>query len=123
MLPMEKELIATFREEYEGGLDQLSKARYKNSIILFSKSLFALCDLLIYKKLKTLPNNHAERFRILQDYFPSAYHIVDQVFGKYTDSYTKPVLKTTCEMMKNAVKTISAHENLPAEVKEYLKKV
>lgn len=45
------ELEVTFVEEYEGGLEEMDKGRYKNATILLSKSLFAVCDLLIISKL------------------------------------------------------------------------
>ena len=55
---MAKELIQTFLEEYGGAKDELSKGRYKNSTILFSKALFAVCDILIENELNKLPKNH-----------------------------------------------------------------
>ncbi|MFH1054096.1 MAG: hypothetical protein V1740_06780 [Candidatus Woesearchaeota archaeon] len=65
-----EELVNTFKEEYEGGIEQFEKQRYKNATILLSKSLFALCDMIILNKLRKLPKNHGERFRILEDHFP-----------------------------------------------------
>ena len=115
---MADELIQTFIEEYEGAKDELNKARYKNSVILFSKALFAMCDIIIKSKLNKLPKNHSERFRILEIYFKEVYIIVDDIFDKYTDSYSKPMLKETCEAIKNGIKKISHTEELPAEVKK-----
>ena len=77
------ELERTFIEEYEGASDELAKERHKNAAILFSKALFALCDLVIFNKLKKLPKNHNERFRILEEYFPEIYSIVDNIFTNY----------------------------------------
>ena len=113
-----EELIQTFLEEYNGAKDELSKGRYKNATILFSKALFAVCDILIQNKLNKLPNNHSERFRILEDYFKEVYEIVDGVFDKYTDSYSKPILKETCESIKNGIKKINKIADLPAEIKK-----
>jgi len=94
------ELEKTFLEEFEGAQEQLEKERFKNAAILFSKALFALCDLIIYSKLNKLPKNHGERFRILKEYFPEIYSGVDNIFSHYTDAYSKPVLKETCEKIK-----------------------
>lgn len=118
---MAEELIQTFLEEYGGANDELSKGRYKNSTILFSKALFAVCDVLIQNKLNKLPKNHSERFRILERYFNEVYGIVDDIFDKYTDSYSKPALKETCEAIKNGIKKISELAELPAEIKRALK--
>jgi len=115
-----EELEKTFIEEFQGANEELGKGRYKNSTILFSKSLFALCDFLIFSKLKKLPKNHGERFRILEDYLPEVYSIVDPIFSHYTDAYSKPVLKETCEKIKNAVKKIIENNELPEEIKKIL---
>jgi len=88
---MVEELVQTFLEEYQGAEDETDKGRYKNSAILFSKDLFAICDILIQNKLNKLPKNHSERFRILEQYFKEVYEIVDEIFDKYTDSYSKPI--------------------------------
>ena len=118
---MVEELIQTFLEEYQGASDEISKGRYKNSAILLSKALFAICDILIQKKLNKLPKNHAERFRILEIYFKEIYEIVDEIFDKYTDSYSKPILKETCDAIKNGIKKIDGIAELPEEVRRAIK--
>lgn len=118
---MADELVQTFLEEYEGAKDELSKGRYKNSTVLFSKALFAVCDILIQEKLNKLPKNHSERFRILEIYFKEVYEIVDDIFDKYTDSYSKPILKETCEVIQNGIKKINGIAELPAEIKRIIK--
>ena len=114
---MAEELIQTFLEEYKGAKDELNKGRCKNSAILFSKALFAACDIIIQNKLNKLPKNHTERFRILEQYFKEIYVIVDEIFDKYTDSYSKPILKETCEAIKHGIKKIKEISDLPEEVK------
>lgn len=115
---MVEELIQTFLEEYEGAKDEQKKGRNKNAAILFSKALFAVCDIIIQTKLNKLPKNHSERFRILEEYFAEIYNIVDVIFDKYTDSYSKPVLKETCESIKNGIKKIKDLAELPEEIKK-----
>ncbi len=112
-----EELKNTFIEEFEGAEEQLEKERYKNATILFSKALFALCDLVIFTKLSKLPKNHNERFRILEEHFPSTYKIVDRIFTHYTDAYSKPILKDTCNEIKNGIKDIVGIEKVPEEIK------
>ncbi|MBS3128011.1 hypothetical protein J4410_02610 [Candidatus Woesearchaeota archaeon] len=108
----------SFIEEYEGAQEQAAKERYKNSTILFSKSLFALCDFLIYQKLKKLPKNHTERFRILEEYFPDVYTIVDELFSHYTDAYTKKILKETSEAIQHGIKKIIRTHQIPDSIKK-----
>lgn len=115
-----KELEDTFIEEYQGGIEQLEKNRYKNAAILLSKSLFALCDIIIYNKLKKLPKNHNERFRILEEYNPEVYTIVNQLFNHYTDAYSKPILKQTCEEIKSGIKNINKNNELPETIKKII---
>ena len=107
------ELSKTFQEEYEGALDEVSKKRYKNATILFSKALFVLCDVLIQEKLHKLPKNHGERFRLLETYFPATYKIADAIFSHYTDAYSQPILQETCTIIKNGIKTITGTESVP----------
>ncbi len=116
-----EELGKTFIEEYIGAEEQFEKKRYKNSTILFSKSLFALCDLIIFLKLKKLPKNHNERFRILENHLPEVYFIVDSIFKHYTDAYSKPALKETCEEIKDGIKKIIQNNELSKEIKEIIK--
>ena len=118
---MEKELEKTFIEEYEGALEQLDKKRYKNATILFSKSLFVLCDLIIYSKLKKLSKNHSERFRILEEHFPDIYTIADSVFSHYIDSYSKPILKETCEKIQDGIKKIIKNKEISENIKKITK--
>ncbi|HLC65733.1 MAG TPA: hypothetical protein VJI46_06450 [Candidatus Nanoarchaeia archaeon] len=113
-----EEIERTFLEEYIGAKDEMKKERYKNATILYSKSIFALCDLLISQKLSKLPKNHSERFRLLEEYFPDVYSIVDAIFTHYTDAYSKPVLKETCEKIQDGIKKIAKNNNVPEGVKK-----
>ncbi len=115
-----EELAKTFQEEYRGALDEIKKERYKNATILFSKALFALCDILIQQKLHKLPKNHNERFRLLERYFPATYKVVDRIFSHYTDAYSQPILKETCILINNGIKTIAGTEDLPEEIKKII---
>lgn len=112
-----QELIETFLEEYQGALEQFEKERYKNAVILFSKSLFALCDIIIFQELKKLPKNHEERFRVMEEYFPKIYPIIDKLFGLYTEAYNKPILKEACHQIQNGIKQITGIAEVPEKIK------
>ncbi len=112
------ELEKTFLEEYTGGLDEMVKERYKNATILFSKAIFALCDLLLFSRLEKLPKNHSERFRLLEENFPEVYQVVDAIFGHYTDAYSRPIFKETCEEIQNGIAKIVQVSDVPEEIKK-----
>ena len=114
----QKELETTFEEEYMGALEQLEKERYKNATILFSKALFALCDVIILVRLGKLPKNHGERFRLLQEYFPDAYLLVDRIFADYTDAYARPILKETSENIKHGIEQIIKTHDVSEKIKK-----
>ena len=111
----------TFKEEYSGANEEFEKKRYINATILFSKSLFALCDIIIYDKLKKLPKNHSERFRILEEYFHEIYKTVDTNFGHYTDAYSKPIAKENCERIKNEINKIIKSNKVSEELKKLIR--
>ncbi|MBI4440196.1 hypothetical protein HY638_04460 [Candidatus Woesearchaeota archaeon] len=113
-----EEVEKTFLEEYLGAKDEAGKERYKNATILFSKSIFALCDFLLYQKLSKLPKNHSERFRLLEEYYPDVYSVVDTIFTHYTDAYSKPVLKETCEKIQDGIKKIVGNHEVPEAIKK-----
>ena len=113
-----RELKETFIEEYQGASEELNKKRFKNATILFSKSLFAVCDILIHSKLSKLPKNHTERFRLLEEYFPEVYSKVDVIFNEYRDAYSKPILKETCEKIQNEIREITKTKGIPDEIKK-----
>ena len=100
------ELEETFVEEYESAL-LLQKANKKKAVtILLSKSIFALVDFILFKRYQLLPKNHAERFRKLEEREPEIYRILDNVWSKYTDTYSKPAVEESIMMLDRAIKEI-----------------
>jgi len=90
-------LLANAREFFESAEDNLVKKRFNAATSDFFKSMVVSCDYLIYGEIKRLPKNHADRFVLLERYFPSIYSIVSKLFKSYTDSYN---LKSTEEEAK-----------------------
>lgn len=116
-------LESSFIEEITGALHEFNEKRYKNSLILYSKAIFCMCDLLILQKKLKMPENHPERFRILERYAPKVYRIVDKLFKKYTDTYLKPSDKESCEAMKDAIKQINGIEGFSEKIKTFIEKI
>lgn len=116
-------LESSIIEEITGAEDEFRQKRFKNSLILYSKAVFSMCDLIILQRKLKLPENHPERFRILERYAPKVYRIVDKLFKKYTDTYLKPSDKESCEAMKNAVKNINRIERFGEKIKTFIEKI
>jgi uncharacterized protein (UPF0332 family) len=70
-------------EELNGAESEFKIGRYKNALILYSKTIFSMCDYLILIKGLRLPKEHSDRFRILEQYLPNIYKIVDKIFKIY----------------------------------------
>lgn len=73
---------------------------YNTSLVLFFKTLTAICDLKIFRDKRIIPSNHAHRFRILENEYPAIYKILDRDFPYYTDTYELEIKKETAELVK-----------------------
>ncbi len=109
-------------EEYESAKILINLSKNKSAVILLSKALFAITDYLIFEKYKKLPKNHAERFRILEEKEQETYKIVDSIWSKYADSYSKPAVKDSIILLKKAIKEISEKNGtISKRIKEVIK--
>lgn len=115
-------LKAGVLEELKGAKSEEGNGRFKNALILYSKAIFSLCDYIIAVNKLKLPEDHKERFEILDRYFPFIHRTVSKVFRKYVETYTKPSDKESCEGIKNALRELSDVEKLDEELKAALKK-
>lgn len=122
-MEQDKELQDTFIEEYEAALILEQQRKYKATTILLSKALFALADYVIFKKYHTLPKNHADRFRILEAKEPKTHEVIDAIWSKYTDTYTKPSAEAAIHLLKKAIREVSQeHENISQNIKTSIAK-
>ena len=115
------DLKDTFVEEYSSAKVLKKMDKLKSSVILLSKSIFALCDYIIFKKYGKLPKNHSDRFRILKMKEKSIYQIVDSVWSKYTDTYSKPSQEESFNLLNKAVVEIVENEDFNKEIKNIIK--
>lgn len=83
------ELIANANESIESGEDDLKKNRFNAAVASFFRAIVNLVDYLLYKEIKLMVKNHAERFSLLNKYFPEIHKKVAELFEKYRDSYKK----------------------------------
>ncbi len=118
-MDQQKELENTFLEEWEAALLVEREQKYKAATILLSKALFALADCLIFQKYHQLPKNHAERFRMLEAKEQKTYELIDRVWSKYTDTYTKPGAEASIQLLKQAIQeVVHHHESIGKSIKE-----
>ena len=58
---------------------------FTSATILYFKSLFSAFDYIILKKEGKVPQDHEERFRILESRFPPLYSVLDNIFRIYRE--------------------------------------
>jgi hypothetical protein len=118
-----EDLEVTFIEEYESAMLLIKYAKHKSATILLSKALFALVDYIIMKKYMQFPKNHTERFRILEAKEQVLYSIVDSVWSKYTETYSKPSSNEAIIFLKDAIESIGKNnETISDKIKATIAK-
>ena len=105
----EKEVILenNAKEYFNSGEENLKKERYNSAVVLFFKCLIALADLYILKNTGEAPSSHTNRFKTLQEKFPSEYNLVDKDFPFYQNSYVQSMTKELAEVIRNDVKIMA----------------
>ncbi len=103
----EEILMNNAKEYYQSGIDDLKKERNNSALILFFKSLVALCDLFLLQKTGKSPSSHTNRFRILKENYIEVYDLLDKNFPYYQGSYVKSMTKEIAEVIKEDAKTMA----------------
>jgi len=119
----EQNLKEGFNEFIEGGVDEEEKLRFKLSVTAYFKAITQICDLIILRKKGYAPKNHSERFRLLEKEFAVIYISVDRIFKIYQDTYSIPLRKESCRIIKDEIKNIIRNGELSEEFKEALSKL
>ena len=99
----EKILIDNFEEYFQLGLRAFTEQKYNSATTLFFKAIIALCDLFLLKKERRVPSSHSDRFRTIEEKYPTIYQILDRDFPFYQDSYTKKMDKESAELLKDDI--------------------
>lgn len=106
MEKQEKYLIENIKEFYSNGIETEKRSQYNTAITLFFKALAVLGDLYIFRKEGKIPNNHAERFRILEEKYFEIYKLLDKDFLFYQNSYKIKLNKESCEVLRKDVEQL-----------------
>ncbi|RMD66330.1 hypothetical protein D6833_01590 [Candidatus Parcubacteria bacterium] len=93
-------LAQNITEFAQGAATALKNKSFNVATTLYFKALAVLADWYLYQKTKHVPKNHAERFRTLQRTMPELYHLLDQAFPLYQDSYTLRIEEERAQTMK-----------------------
>lgn len=112
-----------FKEFFEGGLDEESKGRYKLAVTAYFKAITQICDLILLRRKGYSPSSHAERFRLLEQELPHIYESIDSIFKTYQNTYSMPITKESCNIIKNEIKNIIKYGTLETEFKQALSKI
>lgn len=102
----EKILIENIKEFYQNGIETEKRFQYNTATTLFFKALAVLGDLYIFRKEGKIPNNHAERFRILEEKYFEIYKLLDKDFLFYQNSYKIKLNKDPCEVLRKDVEQL-----------------
>ena len=73
---------------------------YTSATILYFKTLFAIHDYKLLKKIGKAPKDHTERFKLLKEEFPQSYRELDMEFNTYRNTYNRNIDKETCDRIK-----------------------
>lgn len=92
----------------------IAQRKYMNaeSISNYFKSLFAICDLILYKKTKIIPSDHTERFVLLKEHDHFLYEILDKLFSTYRETYTKTLSSARVDHVKKKLEEVFRYANI-----------
>ncbi len=106
-----EELLKNVDEFLESGEDNLKKKRFNAAVSDFFKAIVILCDYLIYREIKAVPKNHAERFSILETHFKEIYGEVSLLFKTYTKSYNLRLSEADAIKLRKYANGLKDHIN------------
>ncbi len=86
----------------------------------YYKAIAHACDVFIYSRVGKLPNNHEERFRLLEALLPELYELVDTLFFTYRKSYRSVILAEDLRKVKDGLRKTLELTGLKEEFEEYL---
>ncbi len=103
---MENELLNNIKTFSKSAELVYETKDYTSATILYFKAIFVALDLIIYRKSKSTPKDHTERFKILKKDFQNYYLALDKYFVIYQNTYSTTIDKETCEEIRKYVKNV-----------------
>ena len=105
-------LLVNSKEYYQTGLESFKNRKYNSAANEFFKAFITLCDLAIYRKIKLLPDNHNDMFKILKINFPEIFKINVSLFNVYRRTYKLRLSKDEVKRIQEGVVKIAKILNI-----------
>lgn len=115
MEQQERILKNNVKEFYDQGLAAYQKESYNSAVTLFFKAIAVLVDLFLLQEKGSIPKDHSQRFRILEDEYRKLYKILDRDFPLYQDSYRLELGQDYAEVLKDDLETVSTITGIDIE--------
>ncbi len=109
---MEKILEERSKNFFTIGNIAQKKGMNSESVSNYFKSMFAICDLVLYRKIKIIPKDHTERFSLLKRNSYFLYEMLDRLFSTYRETYTKTLSPARAEHIKRKLEEAFKHANV-----------
>ena len=110
----------SFIELYESAELLINSSKFKSAVILLSKALFALADYILFREYGKIPKSHSDRFRALERKNPGIYTVIDKVWSKYIDTYSKPSSEESFELLRESIVKVMRNEESCKEIKKII---
>lgn len=110
-------------QHINSGIGSYGTKSYNAATSAFFKAITGICDIIIYKKIGRLPDNHTERFDILMREYKEIYEIVRNLFRTYRDSYTRLISQEETKRVKNGIKRIVKLGGIEKDFAENIEKL
>ncbi|MBI5073229.1 hypothetical protein HZA99_05420 [Candidatus Woesearchaeota archaeon] len=118
-----KELLkARITEFLEAAKDDEQKKRINAATTMYFKALVEVCDYLLYNKILKLPENHTERYQMLEKFFPELYKITSPLFRIYRKTYSQVIEEGDLGEIKNGIKKVMEYPEVQREMQTPVKK-
>ncbi len=105
-MTIQEDLKNGIMEFEQSAVEEERKNMLRSAATLYFKAIASACDYVIYLKLRKIPDNHTERFRILEGQFVLFYEIMNRCFPIYKQTYRSNISAEQMEMMKDAFRKI-----------------
>jgi hypothetical protein len=115
---MEKALEKKAKNYFILGLYAEEKGMHAEAVTNYFKALFALADIILFRKIEKTATNHTKRFELLKEYDQHMYNVLDSLFFIYRETYTKEISLKRVKYVREKV-----HEGFTySKIKEPTKK-
>ncbi len=103
---LDDELKNGLAEYIQSAIEDERNGRKRSAATMYFKAIAIACDYVIYSKLKKVPDNHAERFRILEAHFPALYSALSRTFPIYQQTYRADISAEQLEVIKDGLEKV-----------------